>query len=44
VVPFQPTPELVHGVAVSNPYLAKILKQHKYFSGKDIKPIFPKQN
>lgn len=35
VVPFQPTPELVHGVAISNPYLAKILKQHKYFSGKN---------
>lgn len=34
VVPFRPTPELVHGVAISNPYLAKILKQHKYFSGK----------
>jgi hypothetical protein len=34
VVPFQATPELVHGVAISNPYLAKILKQHKFFSGK----------
>lgn len=44
VVPFQPTPELVHGVAISNPYLAKVLKQHKYFSGKDVKPFFPEQN
>lgn len=44
VVAFKPTPELVHGVAVSNPYLAKILKQHQYFSGKDVKPLFPGQN
>lgn len=44
VVPFKPTPELVHGVAISNPYLAKILKQHKYFSGKNIQPLFPGQN
>ncbi|WP_223152158.1 hypothetical protein [Chitinophaga qingshengii] len=33
-VPFRATPELVHGVTITNPYLAKILKQHKYFSGK----------
>ena len=44
VVPFRPTPELVHGVTVSNPYLAKILKQHKYFSGKNVQPFFPEQN
>lgn len=31
---FKPTPELVHGVTVSNPFLAKILRQNKYFSGK----------
>ncbi|AZA77726.1 hypothetical protein EG347_09430 [Chryseobacterium sp. G0186] len=31
---FKPTPELVHGVMVSNPFLAKILRQNKYFSGK----------
>ncbi|PWN70317.1 hypothetical protein C1631_010085 [Chryseobacterium phosphatilyticum] len=31
---FRPTPELVHGVTVSNPFLAKILRQNKYFSGK----------
>jgi hypothetical protein len=34
VSPFRPTPELVHGVTVSNPFLAKVLKQNKYFSGK----------
>lgn len=34
VVPFSPTPELVHGVAVSNPFLASILKKEKYYSGK----------
>lgn len=37
VAEFKPTPELVHGVAVSNPYLATVLKQHKYFSGKKSK-------
>lgn len=31
---FKPTPELVHGVTISNPFLAKILRQNKYFSGK----------
>ncbi|CAD0220955.1 hypothetical protein [Chryseobacterium sp. JV274] len=34
VSPFRPTPELVHGVMVSNPFLAKVLRQNKYFSGK----------
>lgn len=34
---FKPTPELVHGVIVSNPYLATVLKKHKYFSGKNVK-------
>lgn len=34
VSPFKPTPELVHGVMVSNPFLAKVLRQNKYFSGK----------
>jgi hypothetical protein len=43
VVPFRPTPELVHGVTIANPYLAKILKQHKYFSGKAVKPFSPEQ-
>ena len=31
---FKPTPELVHGVTITNPFLATVLKQHKYFSGK----------
>lgn len=31
---FTPTPELVHGVTVSNPFLASILRKNKYFSGK----------
>ncbi len=34
VARFKPTPELVHGVAVSSPFLAKVLKKHKYYSGK----------
>ena len=34
VTRFRPTPELVHGVAVANPFLAKVLKDHKYYSGK----------
>ena len=33
IVPFRPTPELVHGVSVSNPYLALILRKNKVFSG-----------
>jgi hypothetical protein len=31
---FKPTPELVHGVTVSNPFLATVLKKNKFFSGK----------
>ncbi|MCT2562826.1 hypothetical protein [Chryseobacterium herbae] len=31
---FTPTPELVHGVTVSNPFLASVLRKNKYFSGK----------
>lgn len=31
---FRPTPELVHGVTVANPYLAGYLKRLGYFSGK----------
>lgn len=34
-VPFQETPELVHGVMIHNPFLAKVLKDHKFFSGKN---------
>lgn len=44
VAEFKPTPELVHGVAVSNPFLATILKKHKYFSGKNVTQIFPAKN
>lgn len=33
-VPFQPTPELVHGVAVSHPHLATALRKAGWFSGK----------
>ena len=33
-VPFRPTRELVHGVAVSNPELAVILRKANWFSGK----------
>jgi len=40
VVAFKPTPELVHGVTVANPYLATVLKRHKYFSGKKSKNVF----
>ena len=34
IVKFKPTPELVHGVEVGNPFLAYFLKKNKYFSGK----------
>jgi hypothetical protein len=44
VAEFKPTPELVHGVTVSNPFLAKVLKRHRYFSGKNAKPLFPERN
>ena len=44
VAEFKPTPELVHGVVVSNPYLATVLKRHKYFSGKNAQQLFPGLN
>lgn len=44
VAEFKPTPELVHGVTVSNPFLATVLKRHRYFSGKYAKPLFPERN
>ncbi len=44
VVEFKPTPELVYGVTVSNPFLATILKKHKYFSGKNAKIVQPENN
>jgi hypothetical protein len=37
VAAFRPTPELVHGVAVSNPYLADYLRRVGAFSGKSLK-------
>jgi len=36
-VPFRPTPELVHGVAVGDPFLASVLKQAGVFSGKPLR-------
>jgi hypothetical protein len=44
VVEFRPTPELVHGVVISNPFLATVLKKHKYFSGKNVNLLFPENN
>jgi hypothetical protein len=40
-VEFRPTPELVHGVAVSNPWLAAALRKGGVFSGKGIKGEIP---
>jgi hypothetical protein len=37
VAEFRPTPELVHGVTVSNPYLADYLRRRGVFSGKSLK-------
>jgi hypothetical protein len=34
VAPFRPTPELVHGVTVANPFLADMLRKLGWFSGK----------
>lgn len=34
VAPFRPTPELVHGVTVANPFLADMLRRLGWFSGK----------
>lgn len=39
VAVFRPTPELVHGVAVSNPFLANYLRQAGAFSGKPLKAV-----
>lgn len=44
VAEFKPTPELVHGVTISNPFLATVLKRHRYFSGKNAKPFLPERN
>ncbi|NET36679.1 MAG: hypothetical protein F6K19_32400 [Cyanothece sp. SIO1E1] len=40
-VAFTPTPELVHGVSVSNPMLAKVLRDSGFFSGKTTKQRLP---
>jgi len=37
VAEFRPTPELVHGVAVANPYLARLFREARIFSGKALK-------
>lgn len=37
VATFRPTPELVHGVSVNNPYFAAYLRQGGVFSGKPLK-------
>lgn len=37
IFPYKPTPELVHGVSVGDPELARILRKIGYFSGKGIK-------
>jgi hypothetical protein len=36
-IPFRPTPELVHGVEVSDPTLAELLRKAGVFSGKKLK-------
>lgn len=43
-VPFKPTPELVHGVAVSSPALAKALRKAGVFSGKGVSGDLPAFN
>jgi hypothetical protein len=40
-VAFTPTPELVHGVEIGDPHLAKLLREAGVFSGKKLKgPLF----
>jgi hypothetical protein len=34
IASYRPTPELVHGVSISNPYLALVLRQNRVYSGK----------
>ena len=36
VAVYRPTPELVHGVTVANPYLATVLRNSGVFSGKSV--------
>lgn len=40
-VPFRPTPELVHGVSVSSPFLALRLRRAGYFGGKGVPEPVP---
>lgn len=44
IAAYSPTPELVHGVTIANPFLASILKKHKFFSAKNVLPLDPKNN
>jgi hypothetical protein len=44
VAEFRATPELVHGVTVENPFLARVLRDHGYFSGKKGKQLDPQAN
>lgn len=37
IAEFRPTPELVHGVSVENPYLAHLLRKLGAYSGKELK-------
>lgn len=37
IAEFTPTPELVHGVVVSNPQFAKLLRKARVFSGKNVR-------
>ncbi len=41
---FRATPELVHGVEVSDAFLAQVLRKHKYFSGKKATLFSPEDN
>jgi hypothetical protein len=41
IAAFRPTPELVHGVSVSNPYLADYLRRVGAFSGQGLKAAHP---
>jgi|LSQX01.1.fsa_nt_gb hypothetical protein len=38
---FTPTPELVHGVAVASPLLAKVFRKAGIFSGKEVRAAVP---
>jgi hypothetical protein len=38
-VPFRPTPELVHGVAIGSPGLATLLREAGWFTGKMAAPV-----